>query len=80
MKNGRSVRTVPKVSAAASTGRLFDYRRKQPWPPLVVKGPEWERLYAEALANIVGEVPVLRSVDEAIVWANDLIARIDAAK
>ena len=74
------MRTVPKVSAAASTGRLFDYRRKQPWPPLVVKGPEWERLYAEALANIVGEVPVLRSVDEAIVWANDLIARIDAAK
>ena len=60
--------------------RLFDYRRKQPWPPVVVKGPEWERLYAEALANIVGEAPVLRSVDEAIVWANGLIARIDAAK
>ena len=60
--------------------RLFDYRRKQPWPPVVVKGPEWERLYVEALANIVGKASVLQSVDEAIVWANDLIARIDAAK
>lgn len=60
--------------------RLFDYRRKQSWPPVVVKGPEWDRLYDEALANIVGEVPVLQSVDEAIVWANDLISRIDAAE
>jgi len=59
--------------------RLFDYRRKQTWPPVVVKGPEWERLYAEACANIVGEAPVRPSVDEAIAWANDLIARIDAA-
>ena len=54
--------------------RLFAYRKMQPWPPKVEKGVDWDRLY---LAQR-GDLPVLPSVDEAIVWANDLIARIDA--
>lgn len=56
-------------------GRLFAYRKKQDWPPVVEKGEEWEstyRLEAEGL-------DVLPSVDEAIEWANGFIRRIDSA-
>lgn len=59
--------------------RLFDYRRRQSWPPTIVKGVDWDRLYAEACANIVGTAPVLPTVDEAVAWANDLINRISAS-
>ena len=34
----------------------------------------------KAIDRFAGNPPVLHSVDEAIIWANDLIARIDAAK
>lgn len=55
---------------------LFRYRKKQEWPPRIVKGEKWEEAYGDQKGNL----PVLSSVDEAIIWANDLIARIDAAK
>lgn len=59
--------------------RLFDYRRKQVWPPRVNKGSLWDDRYKAARANILGEVSLLPTVDEAIAWANDLIAKIDQA-
>lgn len=53
--------------------RLFAYRRKQQWPPEIVIGADWgERYDAEKL-----DLPVLPTVDEAVAWANELIARID---
>lgn len=52
--------------------RLFAYRRMQPWPPKIVKGEEWERLYEAQLRP----EPVLQDVDEAIKWANELVGRI----
>ena len=55
---------------------LFRYRKKQEWPPRIVKGEKWDEAYGDQK----GDLPVLPSVDEAIVWANNLIARIDAAK
>lgn len=55
--------------------RLFAYRRQQAWPPTIEKGDEWEELY---LAQSEG-LDVLPSVDGAIGWANQLIARIDGA-
>ena len=55
--------------------RLFRYRRAQTWPPHVVKGESWDESYE----NQKGDLPVLPMVDEAIVWVNDLIERIDKA-
>ena len=52
--------------------RLFAYRRKQQWPPTVVKGDEWEALYAAQR----GFLDVLGDVDSAVDWANSLIRRI----
>jgi len=53
--------------------KLFVYRRCQPWPPHVEKGENWETLYQSAR----GTLPVLSTVDEAILWANQFIAAID---
>ncbi|MBK5222084.1 MAG: hypothetical protein JJE52_04260 [Acidimicrobiia bacterium] len=52
--------------------RLFRARQSQPWPPTVVAYPAWPSLYAEA-ADGLG---VITNVDEAVTWANDLIAAI----
>ncbi len=56
--------------------RLFAYRKCQPWPPDVKKGDGWEEQYVAQKYNL----PVLPTVDEAIVWANDLIRCISAAQ
>jgi len=55
--------------------RLFVYRKKQTWPPMVVKGADWESVYDEEN----DKQSVLATVDEAVAWANNLIAKIDAA-
>ena len=54
--------------------RLFNYRRKQTWPPVVSKGEDWESLYDAQRGNLDVET----SVDGAIAWANDLIKKIDS--
>lgn len=56
--------------------RLFAYRQMQSWPTVIVAHENWDALYANARHDL----PVLPTVDEAVDWANDLIARIDAAK
>ena len=55
--------------------RLFANRRRQPWPTLIKKGESWDSLYSDAAAGI----DVMGNVDEAIAWANDLIAKINAS-
>lgn len=52
--------------------RLFAYRRKQRWPPTVVKGDEWEALYAAQR----GSLDVLEDVDSAVAWTNVLVRKI----
>lgn len=52
--------------------RLFVYRKKQPWPPTVVKNDDWETLYNAQR----GSLDVLPGVDSAIEWANALIRKI----
>lgn len=54
---------------------LFRYRRKQPWPTFVVKNEHWDVAYADQK----GDLDVLPTVDEAIVWANELISKIGKA-
>lgn len=55
--------------------RLFDYRQAHAWPPTVVAGEEWASIYAEAADGLA----VLPDVDDAVAWANDLVAKIDDA-
>lgn len=55
--------------------RLFAYRKCQTWPPKVTSGENWPTIYSTQKRSL----PVLPTVDEAIVWANELIAKIDAS-
>ena len=61
--------------AKAICVRLFDYRRRQSWPPTVAKGNGWDSLYEEAGRGL----DVLPTCDEAVKWANELIASIAKA-
>lgn len=56
--------------------QLFAYRNMQSWPPIITKGSNWENLY-ESQAR---DPSVAKTVDEAIVWANILIAKIEDAE
>lgn len=67
--------TIDFLKTAEICRRLFAYRKVHEWPPKIVKGESWQEVYnAQRL-----DLPVLPSVDEAIIWANELIAKIDAA-
>jgi len=54
--------------------RLFDYRDMQTWPPIITRGENWDNLYTNQTAGL----SVLESLDEAIDWTNNFIARIDS--
>ncbi|WP_207948052.1 nucleotidyl transferase AbiEii/AbiGii toxin family protein [Metallococcus carri] len=56
----------------ATCFRLFEYRRQQAWPPTIVPGDGWARLYEAA----VEDLDVLPDVDDAVAWANDFVQRI----
>jgi hypothetical protein len=60
----------------SSATRLFISRRRHAWPPTVVAQPGWDTIYARESAGVA----VLRGVDDAVAWANELIARIEAAQ
>lgn len=62
-------------AARAICVRLFDYRRRQAWPPTVTKGDGWDSLYDDARHGLA----VLPTCDEAVKWANELIASIAKA-
>ena len=55
--------------------KLFKYRQGQAWPPEIVKGETWEATYNDQKRDL----PVLPTIDEAVAWANDLVAKIDNA-
>jgi hypothetical protein len=48
----------------------------QPWPTLIKARANWSQIYDAQKKDL----KVLDSVDEAIAWANELIAKIDAAE
>ncbi|MBQ7721755.1 MAG: nucleotidyl transferase AbiEii/AbiGii toxin family protein [Kiritimatiellae bacterium] len=56
--------------------RLFSYRKRQTWPPVIAKGVGWDEQYSAQRYDL----PVLPTVDEAIAWTNDLIRQIDTAR
>lgn len=55
--------------------RLFAYRKAQMWPPQVIEQRGWAELYA----NIAASLPVLKNLDEAVLWVNELVSKIDNA-
>ena len=67
--------TIDQGKTAEICRRLFAYRKVHAWPPKVVKGAGWDGAYATQATAL----DVLPTVDEAIVWVNDLITRIDRA-
>jgi len=56
--------------------RLFAYRRLQAWPPTIEIGANWDTLYNEQR----GSLNVVESVEDAVEWANMLIAKISATE
>lgn len=57
--------------------RLFNYRRSQVWPPKVTTGESWNAVYDGALATMRDKSAILANVDDAVVWVNDFISRIE---
>lgn len=55
--------------------RLFVYRDQQPWPPTVVAGDTWSEAYEVQRRGL----DVLESAEDAVAWANELIAQIASA-
>ena len=70
MRTGIGLETIRPVCE-----NLFAYRKCQAWPPVVVKGVGWDKLYD----SLRGNLPVLSTVEDAIVWVNELIRKIDKA-
>lgn len=56
--------------------RLFAYRQEQKWPPTIMKGEDWDSLYAAQADGL----DVLPTADDAVAWANGLIERIDSSR
>ena len=69
--------TLDFVEVRKTCVRLFEYRRKHAWAPKIVAGDGWRKTYEDAYATIVDASLVLPSVDEAVVWANELVSKID---
>jgi hypothetical protein len=63
--------TIDLAELARVATRLFATRQEQSWPPTIVAHTGWTSIYAEAADGL----EVLASVDEAVAWANELIAR-----
>ena len=48
----------------------------QSWPPTVTANEGWDELYASARHDL----PVLETATEAVVWANELVRKIDESE
>ena len=78
MKNAPNSKTNAKIDlhrASELCSKLFRYRKVHEWPPRIAKGEAWESAYN----GQKGDLPVLPTVDEAVVWANELIEKINKA-
>ncbi|WP_129656903.1 nucleotidyl transferase AbiEii/AbiGii toxin family protein [Rothia halotolerans] len=63
------------AQVAVTCSRLFDYRRRQAWPPVISAGEGWGSLYAEASEGL----DVLPVLEEAVEWVNEFVRHITAA-
>lgn len=56
--------------------RLFEYRRRQAWPPAIEAGADWDTLYKAAIEDI----DVLPDVEGAVRWVNQFVQRIESIR
>ncbi|MGH9091707.1 MAG: hypothetical protein ACRDZR_10070 [Acidimicrobiales bacterium] len=63
------------MAVGVTARRLFASRRAHSWPPTVVAFEGWADMYADAAEDL----DVLPTVDTAVAWANQLVARIEEA-
>lgn len=66
---------LDKVAARSVAVRLFRFRARHPWPPVLTPTPRWESLYAAASEDL----PVVPELRTAVEWCRTLVADIDAA-
>ena len=59
--------------------RLFAYRKRQAWPPVIQMRKEWNSVYQAALETIHEHDAILSTVEEAVAWTNGLISKIESA-
>ena len=75
-----AARLLIAVAALAATRktceRLFSYRKTQPWPPTIVKQDGWDELCEEPAENL----SAIEGADDAVRWANELIAGTGSAR
>jgi hypothetical protein len=64
------------VKTRAVCVKLFAYRKLQAWPPTIVSNENWAEIYDAQKDGTC----VLDSVNDAVVWANDFIRKIDASR
>ncbi len=67
--------TLTDAMVSDTCQRLFRFRRAHTWPPTIVQGEAWDTLYAAQ----VGDLAVIDNVADAIVRANDYVARLVSA-
>lgn len=56
--------------------RLFKYRNQQLWPPVIAKAGNWNDIYKTQSEGL----DVIKDVDEALDWVNELIIGISSAR
>lgn len=78
--NGFTRSNIDLVETHEKCIRLFAYRRRQSWPPVIIPGNNWESTYEAAFETIKDKTALLNSAARAVDWANNLILRIEAAQ
>lgn len=71
---------IDSAEVKAVCRRLFDYRRRQPWPTVVTASPSWNDLYLQARNNLLDNGDILPTAAEAVAWVNELVRRIDTSE
>lgn len=64
------------LKAKSACERLFAYRKQPSWPPVISGSDKWNSLYK----NQIGKLHVIKDINEAINWANNLVSTINATK
>lgn len=66
------VETIDTAELSEVAPRLFTYRKRHAWPPVIVAHPGWGLLYANAAAGL----EVFPDVVAAVEWANELVTAV----
>ena len=68
--------TIDYMATRLACVRLFAYRSQQTWPPIIESNESWKELYDAQKSGLL----VLEDVDDAVIWANELIDLVDSSQ